>query len=341
MSLRTVSAIVGLGLVAGGGGCILPDIQDDPGSTQETTEGMAGAAGSSPSGGNGGGMNGAGGSGGAGGAGGDTSMPACDVSGPIALRFANVAPEPAAVDFCLGANGNLSGPVAKVANSPGGIAYKSFMYYDYVVSGTLDVRVIPAGGTCSGESWGDITDLCPSAAGAGAAISIYYVAGQAAGKPPLVALEDSAVDAGALKLRFFNSIQGAPGADFGLTDGAALPTTLSTAVASNIPFGAVPPPGNTILNVPVNEAGYLEITSLPSDLTWQGWGVALSGEASASAVVPFTSVSSNMGIVLTVVEGGLAGGTTHPPQISGFPAAPAGGAPKGPTQSPDVDTTLN
>ena len=340
MKLHTLSGVFVLGLVFTGVSCVLPDLHDVPGDTSSEggTAGSGGAGAGTGS--SSGGTPGTGGSPATGGSSG--SGQSCSASGAVALRFANVAPAPESVDFCLGSNGKRSGPVAKIAASPGGIAFKSFMYYDYLVSGTLDIRVIPAGGSCSGESLGDIKDYCPSTAADSTGLSIYYVAGQAAGAPPLVILQDSAVDASALKLRFFNSIQGADGADFGLTDGGALPTTLSTAVASNIPFAEVPPAGNTILNVPVNEAGYLEITALPSDLTWQGWGVALAGDSSASAVVPFSTVSSNMGKVLTVVAAGRVGDPKYPIQFIGFPAPPPdGGAPQGPQQSPDVDTVVN
>lgn len=262
----------------------------------------------------------------------------CEGSALFALRFTNVAPADGAVDFCLGSNGNLSGPLAKLAQAPGGVAFASYMQYDYQVDGPIDIRVVPAGGSCSGQSLGDIKDLCLTKGGATSA-NVYYVAG-GNGAPSLAVLEDEKQDPAALKLRFFNTIQGAEGADFGLTDGSALPTVVSTAVASNIPFAQVPPPGNTILNVPVNELGYLEITSMPQNITWQGWGVALSGDTSARAVVPFSTVSNNMGVILTVVAAGKVGDLKYPIQFIGFPSAQPGGGVSQPQQAPQADTTI-
>lgn len=327
--IRTLSLVAGVGLALGGAGCILPDVHDDPG--------PAVSGGSGGSGGSDGGNSGVGGAGGSGG-----STPAgCPATGLVGLRFANLAPSPGAVDFCLGTQGNLSGPVAKLASAAGGIEFSAFMTYDYVVDGPIDIRVVPAGGSCSGESLGDIQDLCLESAAGGGSVSVYYIAGQAGGAPPLAVLEDGKQDAGALKLRFFNTIQGASGADFGLTDDGALPTVVSTAVASNVPFGEVPPPGNTILNVPVNEAGYLEITDMPAGIAWQGWGVALAGEPAAAAVVPFSTVSSNMGIVLTVIAAGKVGDPKYPVKLIGFTASEPGGGTMSPQQAPDANTALD
>jgi hypothetical protein len=344
MTYYRLSWIFAAGLSLGTAGCILPDIHDE-----DPTIGTGGSAGADGTAGSGAGTTteppGSGGSGGSSstssgtGSGGSNTAPACAASALFALQFTNVAPADGAVDFCLGSNGNLSGPVAKLALAPAGISFNNFMQYDYQIDGPIDIRVVPAGGSCSGQSLGDIQDLCLTENGATSA-TVYYVAGQDVGTSIKV-LEDENQDPSALKIRFFNAIQGADGADFGLTDGSALPTVVSTAVASNIPFAQVPPPGNTILNVPVNEAGYLEITSMPETITWQGWGVALSGSSSAKAVVPFTTVSSNAGVILTIVAAGKVGDPTYPIQFIGFPTAVAGGGPSKPTQSPTADTTIN
>jgi hypothetical protein len=340
--------IIAAGLSAGGMGCILPDIHDEGSggtagaATTGGTGGTGGAvsvtsAGTSGDGGAGGGSTVSSGPGGMGGGGGAAAT--CDGSVLFALRFVNVAPADGAVDFCLGSNGNLSGPLAQLAEAPAGIAFDNFMQYDYQVDGPIDIRAVPAGGSCSGVSLGDVKDLCLTKAGAASA-TVYYLAGPN-GAPALTVLEDEAQDPAALKLRFFNTIQGADGADFGLTQGSLLPTVVSTAVASNIPFAAVPPPGNTILNVPVNAAGYLEITSMPQNITWQGWGVALSGSSSAEAVVPFSTVTNNMGVILTIVAAGKVGDPQYPIQFIGFGAAEPGGGTVKPGQAPQADTQID
>jgi hypothetical protein len=353
MTFHTVSGILGAGLALASMGCILPDIHDDKPADETTGTTTTGTQPGSGGGGSGAAAAGSGGATGGGGAAGGNSVSASSSSGTgtpvtcegtmtlVGLRFANVAPSPGAVDFCVGTPGNLNGPVAKLAGAAGGVQFSSFMHYNYKVEGAIDIRVVPAGGSCSGESLGDMQDLCLTKPGGEAAATVYYIAGQAEGNPAIAVLEDEQQDATSLKLRFFNTIQGAPGVDFGLTDGGALPTVLSTAVASNIPFGHFPPPGNTILNVPVNAAGYLEITALPENIQWQGWGAALSGDANASTVVPFSTVSNNMGVILTVIAAGKVGDPDYPVQFIGFPAEAKGVGNTQPAQTPNVAEGIN
>jgi len=242
----------------------------------------------------------------------------CPGTATVVMHFSNVAPAAGAVDFCLGTNGNLSGPLAKLAGAPGGLVYGTSMDYSYNVDGPIDIRAVAAGGSCSGASLGDATGVCLTQMKSDqSSASIYYLI-----KQSLAVLEDEAESASSLRLRFFNAVQGAPSLDFGLTDASTLPTKVSTAVASNVGVGDFPPAGNTILNIPVNAAGYLDITSMPAGVTWAGWGAAVSGSPNAAAVVPFSTVTKNFGVSLTVVAVGDVTNASYPVHFLGFNGSP-------------------
>jgi hypothetical protein len=339
--MRTLPWLAAAVAASSAGACILPDIHDEgagaggagAGGAKNMSTTSAGPSTTSSS-----GMPGSGSSSGSTSASVSSSstssssgQPACTTNAPIVFSFTNVAPAAGAVDFCLGANGNLSGPVAKLAAAPAGLAYATTMGYTYDVSGAIDIRVIAAGGACSGTSLGDITNLCLHPNGQNSA-TVYYTASLGAAAAPLVVLADEAPSPTQLRIRFFNAVVGATSLDFGLTAKGALPTTVSPTIATNVLIGHVPPPGPTVLNVPVNAAGFMDITSLPASITWGGWGAAISGAPAAVAVAPFTTVSSNVGVTLTIVAVGKVGSTTYPVQFLGYNAAQTGTMMKPATQ---------
>jgi hypothetical protein len=225
-----------------------------------------------------------------------------------------------------------------LAGTPTGVGYRFDMAYGYNVDGPIDIRVIAAGGSCSGQSLGDIVNVCLTSPSGVNSAGVYYVAGPT-DDTKLAVLPNEAQDPTALKIRFFNAVHNVASIDFGLTGASTLPTSLAPAVASLVELGHVPPPGNTVLNVPVNEVGFMEITTMPPDLTWQGWGAAESGSASAVAVAPFTQLSTNLGKMLTVVVAGDAKDPSYPIEFVGFDETVTPTTTSGETKTPTKSST--
>jgi hypothetical protein len=309
MTTRELLGILGALMMVGTTGCVLPDIHD---------EGVPLTSGSSG------------------------PQAACSGSTTVSLRFSNFAPAPGAVDFCVGPKDNLAGPIALLAGVPTGVGYKFDMAYGYNVDGPINVRVIAAGDSCSGQSLGDIVDACFTSPTGLNSASLFYVGGPTA-ETKLAILPNETSASNALKIRFFNAVHNVASIDFGLTGASTLPTSLKPAVASMVELGHFPPPGNTVLNVPVSDVGFMAIDTMPTTLTWQGWGAAASGSASAVAVAPFTQLSTNLGKMITIVVAGDAKSQTYPVQFIGFDETEAptgGGTTKPPTKSP-TNTGLN
>jgi len=309
MKIRELSGILGASMMVGTTGCVLPDIHDESVTPITSGNGM---------------MNPTGG-----------TQASCSGTTKVSLRFSNFAPAMGAVDFCVGPPGNLAGPVAMLAAAPTGVAYKFDMEYGYNVDGPIDIRVIAAGGSCSGQSLGDITNVCLTSPTGLNSTSVYYVGGPTA-DTKLAILPNDKPNPAALKVRFFNAVHNVATVDFGLTGASTLPTSLKPAVATMVSLGHFPPAGITVLNVDVNNVGFMEIDAMPANLSWAGWGAAASGSASAVAVAPFTQLSTNLGKMITIIAAGDAKSQAYPVEFIGFneAAPPPTGGTKGPTKSP-------
>lgn len=274
-----------VGLLVGSGCTTVPAGAED-GATGTTTSASTGGA-----------------STGAGGAGGSPEAIPCTGANVAGLRFTNVMPDASAVDFCMGAPGNLSGPVAKLAGAPEGLKYNSFITYDYSVDGPIDIKAVPAGSSCSGPGLAEVMNVCLTGSHGPPAASIYLMGGN--GLPlTLAALPNESKDFGKLRLRFLHAAATSSKLDFGLAESGELPTTIATGISSGVAFNGVPKAGNTIINAPIDAFGYLIVGSLPTALDAHAWAAALSGTIDAVVVAPFTSVEANQGAVLTVAAVG-------------------------------------
>lgn len=203
------------------------------------------------------------------------------VEGDAHVRFANLLPSGDAVDFCIRSSGHAyHRPVLRGGGSacPTGFRYRDVSAPVAVDRGSVDVKMIAAGGTCSAPALLERTDISVDTA----VVTIVRVGGRDTASSLLALSEEPTLDQTQVRLRFVHASAGSEPLYLGPTVGPSLPTAVASRMfGQSVPFGAVPQAGATAASVAVDERGYL---LLPAESHQLG----AAAEPSDSALLAFS-----------------------------------------------------
>lgn len=203
------------------------------------------------------------------------------VEGDAHVRFANLLPSPDAVDFCVRSSGQAyRRPVLRGGGSacPSGFRYQDVSAPVAVDRGSVDVKMIAAGSTCSAPALLERTDISVDTA----VVTIVRVGGRDTASSLLALSEEPTADPTQVRLRFVHASAGSEPLYLGPTVGPSLPTAVASRMSGqSVPFGAVPKAGATAASVAVDERGYL---LLPAE----SYQLGAAAEPSDSALLAFS-----------------------------------------------------
>jgi len=179
------------------------------------------------------------------------------VEGDAHVRFANLLPGPDAVDFCVRSSGHAyQRPVLRGSGSacPAGFRYRDVSAPVAVARGSVDVKMIAAGSTCSAPALVERTDIPVDSA----VVTIVRVGGRDTPSSLLALSEEPTVDQTQVRLRFVHASAGSEPLYLGPTVGPSLPTAVASRMfGQSVPFGSVPSAGAAAASVVVDPRGYL------------------------------------------------------------------------------------
>jgi hypothetical protein len=139
----------------------------------------------------------------------------------------------------------------------GGLHYTQLTAPIKVAAGKTDVKVIPAGQTCSVPSLVEKTGI---EVGSDQVVTIAYMGGSSVASIIAAMPETSATAAGSPKrlLRFVNAIPGST-LEFGLAGNASLPATMTMAFSKGVEFGSVSDRTSGVNGTVFDANGYLSL----------------------------------------------------------------------------------
>jgi hypothetical protein len=240
-------------------------------------------------------------------------------SGPQ-VRFANVAPNPDALDVCIRATGTswgepllLNGGTSCTNSFPStGFTYGQITIPFAAPGGTVDVKTVMGGGTCNSAAVSELDGvklLSAPACTAQSCVTTLIALGGASGQPKkLVALPewDSQVSGNGGLFRVVNALPGVSALDVGSGDNTQLPATVTIAynVGGPIPYGGTLTKGQKAAFGTVEDNGYMPIIQGSYNLA-----VAAHGQSDALLLFPSDEVG-NQEVSLYAV--GLAFNDSYP-----------------------------
>lgn len=204
-------------------------------------------------------------------------------AGDAQLRFANLVPSDVAVDLCVRpSGGSFERPVLRGSGSacPAGFSYAQTSAKFAVPSGKLDVKVIPAGRTCSAPALSSIDGVTVTK---GTSVTVARMGSEVV-REELRAYADatSAAGSGRSKFRVVHASPGTGPLDIGVATGPRPPAELKTPLfASPFAYGDAtnaetrPTFGNATPD------GYVEVPGTAINL-----GAAATGTTRATIVTP-------------------------------------------------------
>ncbi len=252
----------------------------------------AGAGGSGGAGGaSGAGAGGTAGTGGTGGSsGGATSM----------VRFGNLSPGGAAIDFCAKPAGASAfvGPLLGTTGGPLASPHVTAALGVDLPAGAVEIKAI-TGTDCTATG---VTGTGTISEGRTTVLKV----GGAGGAPESISIltETTAAKPGKVALRFVHAIHGAGSVDVGLADAAT--KTIVAPVFSGVPFGGVSAAAPAAA-FPVDANGYADVAALPAPVAV---GAAPAGTTSAVFVAEVLIGPADA--VLTAYGIGAAGDAANP-----------------------------
>ena len=191
------------------------------------------------------------------------------------VRVANFVPASGAVDVCLRATGSAWGEPILLNGGTGcgqpgffgekgaglGFAYGQISVAFAAPGGTVDVKMIAAGGTCSSPA---LTEANGVGLSRSAVTTLARVGGNGVAESLAILPEAPPSTLGGFELRFVNAMPGIGNLDLGTApiggNTPTLPTTVATRIlASPVPFGHAPAPGTPALESVVNQQGYFSV----------------------------------------------------------------------------------
>jgi len=203
--------------------------------------------------------------------------------GDAHIRFANLVPNDAPVDICVRSSGGEFGrPVLRGGGSacPNGFSYPQVGAKFSVRSGKIDLKVIPAGKTCSAAALSTI-DGVPVASGT--SVAIVRAGNEKLGEALHAYPEaTTAAGSGRSKFRVIHASPGTGPLDVGVTTAARPPTELKTPLfATPIAYGEATTATSKPLFGNATPDGYLEVPGTTINL-----GAAATGTTRATIVTP-------------------------------------------------------
>jgi hypothetical protein len=188
------------------------------------------------------------------------------------LRLAHLLPTNDAIDVCVrptGApwkqRGVLAGSGRDSASVCSGLRYAQVTAPFKVASGTMDVKVIPAGQTCAAPSLAETMGI---EVGTDFVLTLAYMGGPSVA-PNITAMPETAMPKSNTgvqnrRTRFVNAIHGTI-LEIGISNDNSLPATMTTRVTNGVEFGRATgsTSGADATRFSVDENGYFSFPSIP------------------------------------------------------------------------------
>ena len=205
---------------------------------------------------------------------------ALPTAGNASIRFTNLVPNEAHVDICVRQSGEDFGrPVLRGGGSacPNGFAYAEQSARFAVPSGKIDVKVIPAGGTCSAPALSSIQGVVVAK---GSITTLVRMGNEKSGESLRAYPETTAPPtSGKQKLRLINASPGSEPFDVAIASSPRLPADMQTPVLlAPLTYGASTT-GQSKASFPVTADGYLEFPNTQINI-----GAAPTGAKRATVV---------------------------------------------------------
>jgi hypothetical protein len=190
----------------------------------------------------------------------DPLLPGCTLpsDGAARIRVVNLFASDQNADFCIRPSGGaFKRPVLRGGGTDcaAGYAYEDVSAPFAAPEGSIDVKAIPAGQTCSAPATSEVDGVAVSAPGP---VMTFVRMGGAQTPETLVATpETTAADTASIKLRFVHAGAGAPPLYLSVAADARLPTTLTNHIlADAVPYGAFTTPSSHTLLGTMDPNGY-------------------------------------------------------------------------------------
>jgi hypothetical protein len=160
--------------------------------------------------------------------------------GTGSIRLLNAFPSDDKVDFCVRASGAaFKRPVLRGGGTacPAGYAYEDVSVPFAVPAGSIDVKAIPEGQTCSAAALSELDGI--TVADGGPVMTVMRIGGTNVAESIVAFPETTPPDTKTLKLRFINATAGSQPMYFGFAADKQLPTSLGEHLTqAPIAFGA-------------------------------------------------------------------------------------------------------
>lgn len=203
-------------------------------------------------------------------------------AGEANVRLTNLVPDDAAIDVCVRpSGGNFGRPILRGGGSacPAGFKYAQASARFGVQAGTIDVKVIAAGGTCSAPALSSMNKI---AVPKGSMTTLVHSGNDKLGKS-LNAYPESTVTApGRAKFRVIHASPGSPPLSFGIATTARLPAEIKTPLLlAPLAYGEASNAQSKSTFGNASAEGYIEVPATPINL-----GAAPVGASRAVLVAP-------------------------------------------------------